>query len=131
MPFVAVIAVLGRRLDVALTLTAKLPRLALDGFFSLLRCHVFFSLSLAAVTQSEQINFLNVPIQVRFPPFVILSFWQRRHSCFRWFIHWLFSRSGLVAARFCRNTENLLMCSSPLVWIRWHGQSFPPAPNRN
>ena len=39
MPLVAVIAVLGRRLDVALALAAKLPRLALDGFFSLLRCH--------------------------------------------------------------------------------------------
>jgi hypothetical protein len=30
MPLVAVIAVLGRRLDVALALAAKLPRLALD-----------------------------------------------------------------------------------------------------
>ena len=43
MTLVAVIAVLSRRLDVALALAAELPRLALDGFFPFFRGHGFFS----------------------------------------------------------------------------------------
>lgn len=39
MTLVAVITVLSRRLDVALALAAELPRLALNGFFTLFRCH--------------------------------------------------------------------------------------------
>jgi hypothetical protein len=39
MTLVAVIAVLSRRLDVALALAAEFPRLAFDGFFPFFRCH--------------------------------------------------------------------------------------------
>jgi hypothetical protein len=39
MTLVAVIAVLSRRLDVALALAAEFPRLALNGFFTFFRCH--------------------------------------------------------------------------------------------
>jgi len=41
MTLVAVIAVLGWGLDVALALAAKLPRLALDSFLTFLWCHFF------------------------------------------------------------------------------------------
>jgi len=46
---VAVITVLRWRLDVALALAAKLPRLALDGLLTFFGCHVFLAFKIASV----------------------------------------------------------------------------------